>query len=107
MTEGLNLEPTKFSSVPSVIVTSRLNLVMQRSLVVTFIVTAYWQRVQHDWPVFILLMESLVLSDAQLEDYRNRPCKRKAEGFSFSEDLLPACTQMESSVPLLTKFTNC
>ena len=93
MTEGLPLEPTQLSSVPSVIVISRLNLVVQRSLVVTFMVTAYWQldvpyRVQHDLPIFNLLMEPLVLSDAQLEDYRSRRCKGKAEGFSFPEDLL-------------------
>ena len=67
----------------------------------------HWQRdvtyrVQNGLTVFNRLMDPLVLSDAQLDDYRNRPCNGKAEDFSFPEDLLPACTQVESSVPLLT-----
>ena len=70
----------------------------------------HWQldvtyRVQNNLPVFNRLMDPMELTDAQLEDYRNRPCKGKAEGFSFPEDLLPACPQVESSVPLLT--VNC
>ena len=48
----------------------------------------------------------MVLSDAQLEEYRNRPSKGKDEGFSFPEDLLPACVQPDSSVPLMT-MVNC
>ena len=71
----------------------------------------HWQldvtyRVQNNLPVFNRLMDPMELSDAQLEEYRSRPCKGKAEGFSFPEDLLPACTQVDSSVPLLT-LVNC
>ena len=40
------------------------------------------------------------------KNYRNRRCKGKAEGFSFPEDLLPACTKYDSSVPLLI-LVNC
>ena len=36
----------------------------------------------------------------------NRPCKGKSEGFSFPEDLLPACTRVDSAVPLMT-MVNC
>ena len=71
----------------------------------------HWQldvtyRVQNNLPVFNRLMDPMELTDTQLEDYRSRPCKGKAEGFSFPEDLLPACTQVDSSVPLLT-LVNC
>ena len=71
----------------------------------------HWQldvtyRLQTNLPVFNRLMDPMELTDAQLEDYRSRPCKGKADGFSFPEDLLPACTQVDSSVPLLT-LVNC
>ena len=67
----------------------------------------HWQldvtyRVQNNLPVFNRLMDPKELTDAQLEDYRNRPCQGKADGFSFPEDLFPACTQVDSSVLLLT-----
>ena len=63
-------------------------------------------RVQNGLPVFNRLMDPMVLSDAQLEEYRNRPNKGKNEGFSFPEDLLPACVQANSSVPLMS-MVNC
>ena len=71
----------------------------------------HWQldvtyRVQYNLPVFNRLMDPMELTDTQLEDYRSRLCKGKAEGFSIPEDLLPACTQVDSSVPLLT-LVNC
>ena len=71
----------------------------------------HWQldvtyRVQNGLPVYNRLMDPMVLSDAQLEEYRNRPSKGKDEGFSFPEDLLPACVQPDSSVPLMT-MVNC
>ena len=63
-------------------------------------------RVQNDMPVFNRLMDPMVLTEAQLSEYRDRPRKGKSEGFSFPEDLLPACTQANSSVPLMTMI-NC
>ena len=71
----------------------------------------HWQldvtyRVQNGLPVYNRLMDPMVLSDAQLEEYRNRPSKGKDEGFSFPEDLLPACVQPDSSVPLMS-MVNC
>ena len=63
-------------------------------------------RVQNNMPVFNRLMDPMELSESQLEVYANRPSKGKSEGFSFPEDLLPACTQVDSSVPLLT-MVNC
>ena len=63
-------------------------------------------RVQNDMPVFNRLMDPMVLTEAQLAEYRDRPRKGKSEGFNFPEDLLPACTQANSSVPLMTVI-NC
>ena len=63
-------------------------------------------RVQNNLPVFNRLMDPMELSEAQLEAYANRPSKGKSEGFSFPEDLLPTCTRVDSSVPLLT-MVNC
>ena len=84
---------------------------MLPSLVGTFFGKRHWQldvtyRVQNGLPVYNRLMDPMVLSDAQLEEYRNRPSKGKDEGFSFPEDLLPACVQTDSSVPLMT-MVNC
>ena len=71
----------------------------------------HWQldvanRIRNDIPVFNRLMEHMVLSENQLSEYRNWPTKGESEGFSFPEDLLPACTQVNSSVPLMT-MVNC
>ena len=63
-------------------------------------------RVQNNLPVFNRLMDPMELSEAQLEVYANRPSKGKSEGFSFPEDLLPSCTRVDLSVPLLT-MVNC
>ena len=63
-------------------------------------------RVQNDMPVFNRLMDPMVLTEAQLAEYRDQPRKGKSEGFSFPEDLLPACTQANSSVLLMTMI-NC
>ena len=63
-------------------------------------------RVQNDMPVFNRLMDSIVLTETQLAEYRDRPRKGKSEGFSFPEVLLPAFTQANSSVPLMTMI-NC
>ena len=63
-------------------------------------------RVQNGLPVFNRLMDPMVLSETQLEEYRNRPSKGKSEGYSFPEDLLPACMQADSSVPLMS-MVNC
>ena len=51
-------------------------------------------------------MDPMELSETQIDEYMNRPRKRKAEGFSFPEDLLPACTQVDSSISLMT-LINC
>ena len=45
------------------------------------------------------------LTTAQREDYLAWPCKEKQEGFNFPEDLLPSCTRVDSSVPLMTLVT--
>ena len=71
----------------------------------------HWQldvayRVRNDMPVFNRLMDPMVLSESQVAEYRDWPSKGKSEGFSFPEDLLPACTQVNSSVPLMT-MVNC
>ena len=71
----------------------------------------HWQldmtyRVQHDLPVFNRLMDPMELSEAQVADFMNRPSKGLAEGFSFPEDLLPACTRVDSSVPLMTMISS-
>ena len=46
------------------------------------------------------------LSDAQTREDLARPFKEKPEGFSFPEDLLPVCSRVDSSVPLIT-MVNC
>ena len=63
-------------------------------------------RVQNEMPVFNRLMVPMVLSETQLTEYRDQPVKGKSEGFSFPEDFQPACTQVNSSVPLMT-MVNC
>ena len=59
----------------------------------------HWQldvtyRVQNGLPVYNRLMDPMTLSEVQLEEYRSRPGKGKNKGFSFPEDLLPACAQI-------------
>ena len=71
----------------------------------------HWQldvtyRVQHDLPIFNRLMDPIELSEAQVSDYMSRPSKGLAEGFSFPEDLLPSCTRVDSSVPLMTMINS-
>ena len=58
-------------------------------------------RVQNNLLTYNRLMDPMELSAAQVDEYMNRPRKGKAEGFSFPEDLLPACTQVDSSIPLI------
>ena len=70
----------------------------------------HWQldltyRVQHDLPVFNRLMDPMELSETQVADFVGRPSKGLAEGFSFPEDL-PACTRVDSSVPLMTMINS-
>ena len=48
----------------------------------------------------------MVLSESQLAEYRDWSSKGKGEGFSFPEDLLPACTHVKSSVPLIMTTPN-
>ena len=71
----------------------------------------HWQldvayRIRNDMPVYNRLMDPMILSESQVAEYRDWPSKGKSEGFSFPEDLLPACTQVNSSVPLMT-MANC
>ena len=73
----------------------------------TFFGKLHWQldvacRVRNDMSVFNRLMDPMVLSESQLAEYRDWPSKGKSEGFNFPEDLLPACTQVNSSVPFMT-----
>ena len=63
-------------------------------------------RVQHDLPVFNLLMDAMEISEYQVADLMSRPSKGLAEGFCFPEDLLPACTRVDSSVPLMTLISS-
>ena len=63
-------------------------------------------RVHQGLQVYNKLLDPIELSDAQTRDYLARPFKEKPEGFSFPEDLLPACTRVDSSVPLMTMI-NC
>ena len=63
-------------------------------------------RVQNNLPTYNRLMDPMELSVTQIDEYMNRPRKGKAEGFSFPEDLLPDCTQVDSSIPLMT-LINC
>ena len=63
-------------------------------------------RVHHGLQVYNKLLDPMELSDAQVQEYLSRPFKEKPEGFNFPEDLLPSCTRVDSSVPLMT-MVNC
>ena len=63
-------------------------------------------RVQHGMPVFDQLMKPLELTSEQRAEYLSQDAVEKDEGFSFPEDLLPACTRVDSTIPLLT-MVNC
>ena len=63
-------------------------------------------RVQHNMPVYDQLMKPLELTPEQRDGYLNQETVEKDEGFSFPEDLLPTCTRIDSTVPLLT-MVNC
>ena len=62
-------------------------------------------RVHHDMHVFNRLMDPMKLTAAQREEYLARPCNEKPEGFNFPVDLLPSCTRVYFSVPLMTLVT--
>ena len=59
-------------------------------------------RVQNDTPTYDHQMEPMNLSTGQRDEYMNREKIAKDEGFSFPEDLLPSCTRVGSTVPMLT-----
>ena len=59
-------------------------------------------RVRHNLPVFNRLMDPLELSSEQRDRCLSRPCREKPGGFSFPEDLLPACVKVDSGIPLMT-----
>ena len=63
-------------------------------------------RVQNDMPTYNRQIEPLILSSEQRSEYLSRGRVDNDEGFSFHEDLLPSCTRVESTVPLLT-MVNC
>ena len=63
-------------------------------------------RVQNDMPTFNRKMEPLILTPQKRDGYLNQARVDKDDGFSFPEDLLPSCTRVESTVPLLT-MVNC
>ena len=63
-------------------------------------------RVLNGMPVFDQLMKPLELTSEQRAEYLSQDVVEKDEGFSFPEDLLPACTRVDSTVPLLT-MVNC
>ena len=56
----------------------------------------------HGFAPWIRPTDPMELSESQLTNYTSRPCKGKSDGFSFTEDLLPACTRVDSSGPLMT-----
>ena len=56
-------------------------------------------------PTFNRQMEPLVVTSEQRTKYMNSERLNKDEGLSFSEDLLPSCTRVEFTVPLLTMVT--
>ena len=63
-------------------------------------------RVHQGLQVYNKLLDPMELSDVQTRDYLARPFEERHEGFSFHKDLLPSCTRVDSSVPLM--FTvNC
>ena len=63
-------------------------------------------RVHHGMPVFDQLMKPLELTSEQRAEYLSQNAIEKDEGFSFPEDLLPSCTRVDSTIPLLT-MVNC
>ena len=63
-------------------------------------------RVQQGLPVFDQLMKPLELTSKERAAYLSQDVVDKDEGFSFPEDLLPACTRVDSTIPLLT-MVNC
>ena len=63
-------------------------------------------RVQQGLPVFDQLMKPLELTSNERDEYLGRDVVEKGEGFSFPEDLLPSCTRVDSTIPLLT-MVNC
>ena len=60
-------------------------------------------RVHQGLQVYIKLLEPM---ESQTQEYLPSPFKEKPEGFSFPEDMLPSCTRVDSSVPLITMI-NC
>ena len=62
-------------------------------------------RVQQGLPVFDQLMKPLELTSEERAAYLEQDVVDKDEGFSFPEDLLPACTRVDSTIPLLTMVT--
>ena len=71
----------------------------------------HWQldvayRVRNNMPIYNRLMDPMVPYESQLAEYREWPSKGRSEKFGFPEDLLPACNQANSSVPLMT-MVNC
>ena len=63
-------------------------------------------RVHQSLQVYNKLLDPMELSESQTQEYLSRPFKEKPEGFSFPEDLLPSCTRVDSSVPMMT-MVNC
>ena len=59
-------------------------------------------RVREGLPNFNRLMDPLELSAEQVSSFLSRPSKGLADGFSFPEDLLPTCTRVDPTIPLLT-----
>ena len=62
--------------------------------------------VHQNLQVYNKFLDPMELSESQTQEYLSRPFKEKPESFSFPEDLLPSCTRVESSVPMMT-MVNC
>ena len=82
-----------------------------REFVRHFAAERHWSRdvayrVQHGMPVYDQLTKPLELTSEQRAEYLKEDAVEKDEGFSFLEDLLPSCTRVDSTIPLLT-MVNC
>ena len=63
-------------------------------------------RVHQNLQEYNKFLDPMEQSESQTQEYLSRPFKEKPEGFRFPEDLLPSCTRVDSSVPMMT-MVNC
>ena len=83
----------------------------EREILRHFSSEKHWQldvtyRVHQGLQVYNKLLDLMELSEAHTQEYLFRVFRERPEGFSFPEDMLPSCTRVDSSVPLMT-MVNC